>query len=222
MSAAPVLDGDLRGVTLAIPGDYYSEGLAPEVVQNLAATVGVLRGRGANIIHTTAPDMELVHALTSIVMSVEAATVLGTYLREHPDQVGNQVHRRVRPGFEHAATSYADAVRRRAATAAEWVGTVLDGADAAILPLLPTTVPTTENTLGTLEEMLAAASTITRFTRALNYLGLPAVSVPSGFDPRGLPMAVQLVGRPFADMALLRIADAFQHDTDFHRRRPYQ
>jgi aspartyl-tRNA(Asn)/glutamyl-tRNA(Gln) amidotransferase subunit A len=107
------------------------------------------------------------------------------------------------------------------AITAEWLGKVLGGADAAILPLFQTTVPTIESTLGTPEAMLAAASTITRFTRGLNYLGLPAVSVPSGFDPHGLPMAVQLVGRPFADMTVLKLADAYQRDSDVHRRRPY-
>lgn len=218
---APAVDGDLRGKTLAVPGGYYAEGLDLDVVQNFAATLEVLRGRGANIAQTPPPDMDLVQAMGSIVMSVEAATVLGTYLREHPEQVGPQIHRRVGPGLEHAATSYAEALYRRASISAEWVSMVFGGADAAVLPLLPTTVPTTESTLGTPEEMLAAASAITRFTRGLNYLGLPAVAVPTGFDPRGLPMAVQIVGRPASDMDLLAIADAFQRDTDFHRRRAY-
>ncbi|HEV7718117.1 MAG TPA: amidase [Arsenicitalea sp.] len=218
---APDLDGDLRGMRLAVPGGFYAEGLAPEVAQNLAATIEVLRGRGAEIIHTALPDMDLVHAMTGVVMSVEAATVLGPYLRQHPDQVGIQIHKRVQPGFEHLATSYAQALRSRVAITAEWLDKALGGADAAILPLFQTTVPTIESTLGTPEAMLAAASTITRFTRGLNYLGLPAVSVPSGFDPHGLPMAVQLVGRPFADMTVLKLADAYQRDSDVHRRRPY-
>jgi aspartyl-tRNA(Asn)/glutamyl-tRNA(Gln) amidotransferase subunit A len=57
-------------------------------------------------------------------------------------------------------------------------------------------------------------------TRPFNYLGLPAISVPCGFDDRGLPIGLQLAGRPFAEARVLRAADAFQRDTDWHRRMP--
>jgi aspartyl-tRNA(Asn)/glutamyl-tRNA(Gln) amidotransferase subunit A len=57
-------------------------------------------------------------------------------------------------------------------------------------------------------------------TRGINYLGLPAVTVPAGFDSRGLPVAFQLVGRPFSEAKLLQAADAYQRVTDWHRRLP--
>ncbi|HTJ57135.1 MAG TPA: amidase [Devosiaceae bacterium] len=212
-----VLGGDLRGITLAVPEGHYAEGLASEVMENLAATIEVLRGRGAHVIKTASPDMDIVQIMSGIVMAVEAASVLGSYIREHPDQVGPQVHKRVEPGFHFAATSYAEAIHGRPALAAEWIKMVMDGADAAILPLLPSTVPTTASTL---EQASEATGMLTRFTRNLNYLGLPSVSIPTGFDANGLPMAVQLVGRPLTDMALLGIAEGFQRDTTFHCRRP--
>jgi aspartyl-tRNA(Asn)/glutamyl-tRNA(Gln) amidotransferase subunit A len=57
-------------------------------------------------------------------------------------------------------------------------------------------------------------------TRPFNYLGLPAVSVNCGFDPNGLPIGLQIAGRPFAEARVLKVADAYQRDTDFHLRRP--
>jgi aspartyl-tRNA(Asn)/glutamyl-tRNA(Gln) amidotransferase subunit A len=57
-------------------------------------------------------------------------------------------------------------------------------------------------------------------TRPFNYLGLPALSVPCGFDPNGLPIGLQLAARPFAEALLLRAGDAYQRDTDWHARRP--
>ena len=57
-------------------------------------------------------------------------------------------------------------------------------------------------------------------TRPFNYLGLPAVSVNCGFDPNGLPIGLQIAGRPFAEARVLRVADAYQRDTEFHTRRP--
>ncbi|MND05199.1 Glutamyl-tRNA(Gln) amidotransferase subunit A [compost metagenome] len=57
-------------------------------------------------------------------------------------------------------------------------------------------------------------------TRGLNYLGLPAVSVPCGLDAKGLPVGFQLAGRPFSEGLLLRAADAYQRATDWHQRAP--
>jgi aspartyl-tRNA(Asn)/glutamyl-tRNA(Gln) amidotransferase subunit A len=57
-------------------------------------------------------------------------------------------------------------------------------------------------------------------TRPFNYLGLPAISIPCGFDGNGLPVGLQLAGRPFAETRLMRLADAYQRDTDWHARKP--
>ena len=57
-------------------------------------------------------------------------------------------------------------------------------------------------------------------TRPYNYLGLPAVSVNCGFDPNGCPIGLQIAARPFAEARVLKVADAYQRDTDFHQRRP--
>jgi aspartyl-tRNA(Asn)/glutamyl-tRNA(Gln) amidotransferase subunit A len=57
-------------------------------------------------------------------------------------------------------------------------------------------------------------------TRPFNYLGLPTVSVNCGFDPNGLPIGLQIAARPFAEGRVLKVADAYQRDTDFHKRRP--
>ncbi len=215
------LDGDLRGVTLARPGGYYADGLDREVETILEAACGVLAGRGVRFGETVPPDMEMVHALAHTVMTVEAASVLGPHIRAHPEAVGRQVRERVAPGLAYGATTYADALRMRAAICRDWLERTLDGADAAILPLFAIPTPTVaETTEGPADEVSAVIATLTRFTRAINYLGLPSVAVPAGFDRNGMPLAFQLVGRPFDDMALLRIADAFQRDTGHHLKRP--
>ena len=66
----------------------------------------------------------------------------------------------------------------------------------------------------------AVIQRITRFTRPINYLGLPALSIPSGFTKTGLPVGLQLIGRSFDEAMLLRIGAAFQRATDYHQRVP--
>lgn len=64
----------------------------------------------------------------------------------------------------------------------------------------------------------ATAGELTRLTRWVNYLGVPALVVPCGLDSRGLPMSVQFVGRPFAEATVLAAGHAFQRETDWHQR----
>ena len=66
----------------------------------------------------------------------------------------------------------------------------------------------------------AVIQRLTRFTRPVNYLGLPSLSIPSGFTRGGLPVGMQLIGRSFGEAMLLRIGAAFQRATDFHARVP--
>lgn len=61
---------------------------------------------------------------------------------------------------------------------------------------------------------------MTRFTRPVNYLGVPSLALPSGFTKSGLPVGMQLIGRSFDEATLLRIGAAFQRATDFHDRVP--
>ena len=71
-------------------------------------------------------------------------------------------------------------------------------------------------------DMPRVLAELTRLTRWVNYLGVPALAVPCGFDSRGLPISLQLVGRPFAEATLLAAGRAFQRETDWHLRVPAQ
>jgi aspartyl-tRNA(Asn)/glutamyl-tRNA(Gln) amidotransferase subunit A len=109
----------------------------------------------------------------------------------------------------------------RASLVKAFVDGTLANADILHLPAIPIPVPTIDDTLrGEPAEVARTIGVIGHCTRGINYLGLPALSVPAGFDGKGLPVAFQLVGRPFSEEKLLRAADAYQRVTDWHRRSP--
>jgi aspartyl-tRNA(Asn)/glutamyl-tRNA(Gln) amidotransferase subunit A len=156
-----------------------------------------------------------------LVMSVEAATLHRRWLRERPADYADQVRARIEPGLFYPATRYVEALAMRGPLAREWIETAIGDADAAIIPTLPIPVPTiAETTEGSPADIGATIGLVTRHTRAVNYLGLPAVAAPCGFCADGLPISFMLVGRPWSEPLLLRIADAFQRVTDWHARIP--
>ncbi len=90
-----------------------------------------------------------------------------------------------------------------------------------LAPISPVPAPTIEESdVGGEPRAAAVLQNLTRFTRPINYLGLPALAVPSGFSRNGLPIGLQLVGRPFDEATILRIGAGFQRATDFHNKIP--
>ena len=109
----------------------------------------------------------------------------------------------------------------RATLTREFVEKALAKVDVLHLPAVPIPVPTIDaTTRGDPADVTRVIGLIGHCTRGLNYLGLPAISVPCGFDAKGLPVGFQLAARPFSEALLLRAADAYQRVTDWHRRSP--
>jgi aspartyl-tRNA(Asn)/glutamyl-tRNA(Gln) amidotransferase subunit A len=116
--------------------------------------------------------------------------------------------------------SYLEALRWRGPALAAHLAAVA-GVDAVIAPVAPVAAPTiAASDVGNSPDAEAVIQRLTRFTRPINYLGLPSLAIPAGFTGGGLPVGIQLVGRPFDEAVLLRIGAAFQRATDFHDRVP--
>lgn len=215
------LSGDLRDLRIGLPQDYFRDDLDAEVAAALEASLRVLRARGATVVAVRTPDMALVNALAQVVMSVEAAALHRRWIEERPGDYAEQVRLRIDPGFLYPAVRYHEALALRRPVTEAFLREAMAGCDLIHVPALPVPTPTIEaTTAGSAQDALRAIGRVTQATRGINYLGLPAISVPAGFTASGLPLAFQLVGRPFDEARLLQAADAYQRDTDWHRRLP--
>ena len=181
----------------------------------------VLRDLGAVVVETRVPDMALINAMMQVVMASEAATIHRRWLAQRPQDYSDQVRGRIEPGLYYPATRYIEALSLRARLTEDYLCAALGDCDVIHLPAIPITVPTiAATTTGSPAEVTAAIAAVTRCTRAINYLGLPALCVPAGCSADGLPIAFQFVGKPFDEVTLLRAGNAFQRATDWHRRIP--
>jgi aspartyl-tRNA(Asn)/glutamyl-tRNA(Gln) amidotransferase subunit A len=215
------LTGDLRGVRIGVPQDFYRENLDPEMAAALEESLQVLRGRGAELVEVKVPDMLRIHEMTAIVLTVEAGQVHQKWFKERPQDYSDQVHARIEPGFSQTGIGYAEALRARDDFIKQYLATSLGSCDALHIPVARLHTPTiAATTSGDLKNVLQSISQLTFTNRAINYLGLPAMSVPAGFSSRQMPLAFQLVGKPFDEGMILNIADAYQRDTAWHKARP--
>ena len=210
----------MRGITIGVPTAFYVDDLDPEVARVLDETIATLKREGAAIAKVELPDQRQLSSASQLVLAVEAAAFHKRWMIERPQDYGSQVLMRLQNGLAVPAISYLEAMRWRGpALSAHTAATA--GIDAVIAPVSPIPAPTiAESDVGNSPEADAVLPRITRFTRPVNYLGLPALSIPAGITKNGLPVGLQLIGRSFDEATLLRIGAAFQRATDFHARVP--
>jgi aspartyl-tRNA(Asn)/glutamyl-tRNA(Gln) amidotransferase subunit A len=212
--AAREPEASLAGVRVAVlPADQYPMAVEPEVAAAVAAAAGVLRALGAEVAERRFPfDFDDLMRRNGQLTAAEAWSVHRAYVEDERLPIGAGVRRRVVGGKAIAAADYIDALAHRRAARQQWVDW-MRSCDALLTP----TVPMAACPVEAVDE---AVTPMASFTRAGNYLDTCALSLPAGFSGRGLPVGVQLLGRPGTDAALLGIGIAFQRVTDWHRRTP--
>jgi aspartyl-tRNA(Asn)/glutamyl-tRNA(Gln) amidotransferase subunit A len=165
--------------------------------------------------------MTAVNAAAGLVLSCEAAALHRELMREQHSAYGKQMLIRLERGFAVPAPSYLNAIRYRSVAISEFAKSVFSEADVLHLPVVPIRTPTIEaSDVETGEGVDSMISQLTRFTRPISYLGLPALALPVGFSSDGMPIAMQLVGRPFSEELLCRLGYAYQSSTNWHLQRP--
>ena len=209
----------IKGLKIGVPTAFYVDDLDPEVERILDDTITVLKREGAEIVQVELPDQRQLTAACQLVLAVEAAAFHKRWMIERPQDYGPQVLMRLQNGLAIPGVSYLEAMRWRGPALAAYLAAVA-GVDAVIAPVAPVAAPIAESDVGNSPDAEAVIQRLTRFTRPINYLGLPALAIPSGFTKSGLPVAMQLIGRSFDEATLLRIGAAFQRATDFHEKLP--
>jgi aspartyl-tRNA(Asn)/glutamyl-tRNA(Gln) amidotransferase subunit A len=210
------LGQDLKGLRLAYPRGFHAAdpGATPEIVASLDAAAQKLAGLGAEVAEVAFPDYALFEACGRVILNAEAYAIHEKDLKARPLDYGRYAFQRIAPGVVLSAADLVQAFRLRRELSAFVNGDILGKYDAIV----------TATALAPAQRLDSFGKDATRWagsrTIAFNVTGNPALAMPTGFTPAGLPMGMQLVGRAFDEATLFRIGAAYEAATGWNEARP--
>ena len=232
--------GDVRGLRLGMPREYFVEGMQPEVEASVREAVRHLESLGAAVVPVSLPHTSYAIATYYLIATAEAssnlarydgvryglrvadagASVSEMYQRSRAAGFGTEVKRRIVLGTYALSAGYYDAYYMKAQQARALITRDFEQAFASCDALVAPVAPTTAFPLGarTADPVTMYLSDV--FTISVNLAGLPGLSVPCGFDADGLPIGLQLIGRRFDEATLLRVAAAHEAAAGIAGRHP--
>jgi aspartyl-tRNA(Asn)/glutamyl-tRNA(Gln) amidotransferase subunit A len=214
------LTGDVRGVRVGLLRSYFLDGAAPDVRSAVETAARALEKAGAIVDEVALPGVRHVAAGALAVVATEAMAYHAAFLRTRKGDYDPDVSTRLMAGAFVTGVHYVRGQQVRALIRRE-VDDALARRDVLLAPATPITAPGIDERQTTLGDGPSdIRSALIRLTRPFNFSGHPACSLPCGFSGEGLPIGMQIVGRPFDEATVLRVADAYQRLTDWHARRP--
>ena len=214
------LTGDVKGLRVGLLRGFFLDGAAPAVRAAVEAAATTLARAGAVVDEVSLEQMKVVAAASTAIVGAEALAYHAELLRTRAAEYDPDVARRLRLSAFISGAHYVRGQQVRGLVRAD-VDAALARRDVLLAPSTPIVAPAVGERQVELGDGGAdVRSALIRFTRPFNLSGHPACAVPCGFTDGGLPIGMQLVGRPFDEVTVLRAADAFQRLTDFHLRRP--
>jgi aspartyl-tRNA(Asn)/glutamyl-tRNA(Gln) amidotransferase subunit A len=229
----------VNGLRIGIPREYFIEGIDPEVERVVREAIKVLEGIGAVTADLSLPHTEYGVAAYYILAPSEASSNLARYdgikygfrvaewsnlrdmyMRTRDEGFGAEVKRRIMLGTYALSAGYYDAYYKKAQQVRTLILQDFEAAfreaDVIAAPIAPTPAfKIGEKTDDPLQMYLSDV-----FTIPVNLAGIPGISLPCGFSSAGLPIGLQIIGRPFDEETILRLAYAFEQQTNYHRRKP--
>ena len=229
----------VQGLKVGIPQEYFVEGMQPEVETAVHQAIAALAALGAQPVSISLPHTEYAIATYYLIATAEASSnlarydgvkygyraaqtgnLMDMYCRTRAHGFGSEVKRRIMLGTYALSAGYYDAYYLKAQKVRTLIRqdflTAFEACDVIATPVAPTVAfRLGEKTADPLTMYLSDI-----FTIAVNLAGLPGLSVPCGCDAKGLPIGLQLIGKPFGEDTLLQAAYAYEQATPWHTRKP--
>ena len=232
------LTGDVQGMRVGVPKEYFIEGMQPEVEAAVRTAVDQLAGLGAEIVEVSLPHTDYALPVYYLIAPAEASANLARYdgvrygLRVDDDGLietykasrgqgfGPEVKRRIMLGTYALSAGYYDAYYLKAQKVRTLIKADFDATFGQVDVIVAPTSPTTAFRIGEKTDDPLQMYLSDVFTLSMNLAGICGLSLPCGFDAAGLPIGMQVMGPAFGEEAVLRVAHAYEQATEWHTWRP--
>ena len=214
------LNSGVDGLRLGMAKEYFFAPAAAAVAGAVQQAIGVLEDLGATSVEVSLPNVGTVPRFHPVISMCESASYHEETIRRHADELTPNVRERFQAGSILTAAQYFRAQRARALVREE-MRRALEQVDVLVSPTSLITAPRIgQDTVVTPTGEESPLTLLSRNTSPFNDAGVPACTVPCGFDSAGLPIGLQIAGRAFDEETVLRVAHAYEQATDWHTRRP--
>lgn len=229
------LTGDVKGLKIGLPKEYFGAGIAPEVASSVKAAIEQLTKLGAEVTEISLPHTEYAVSTYYLIAPAEAATNLARYdgvsfgarvegadivemmTNTRTQKFGPEVKRRIMIGNYALSAGYYDAYYLKALKVRTLIQRDFTEAFKSVDVIACPTAPTPAYKIGSMVSDPLAMYMMDISTVPLNLAGLPGISLPCGVAADGLPLGLQLMGKPLDEMTVLRAAYAYEQTQDYHK-----
>jgi len=229
---------DIKGLKIGLPYEYFGEGLDEEVREALEEAVRLLEGMGAEVVWVHLPHTEYAIACYYIICTAEASSNLARYdgvqygyraksddmiqmyKRTRAEGFGAEVKRRIMLGTYVLSAGYYEAYYLKGMKVRTLIKEDFDKAFREVDCIITPTSPTPAFGIGEKLDDPLKMYLSDIYTISANLAGIPAVSIPCGFSKDGLPIGMQIMGKPFDEVTILQVGYAYQQETNFHKCMP--
>jgi aspartyl-tRNA(Asn)/glutamyl-tRNA(Gln) amidotransferase subunit A len=214
------LRAGISGVRIGITRGYFEQPLQPDVARACSAAIRVLSELGATLVDVEFAGLEDVIPIGETIVGSEMTAYHQQWYVARPHEYPDAMRKRFEQSRRLSAIELLNAERARERIRAEF-WTALQRVDVLVTPTTPmTAIRIGRSTVDFDGRAQAFDDQVVRFTYPFNLTGWPALSIPCGLDRGGLPIGLQLAGRPWQEALLFRVGHAYQQSTEWHRRRP--
>jgi aspartyl-tRNA(Asn)/glutamyl-tRNA(Gln) amidotransferase subunit A len=209
------IDAGVAGKKVGIPLNYYTDRVAGDAAQAATTAAATLEALGAELVEVEIPMAEHIISTEWAIMMPEATAYHMDYLRNSPEKFTDETRTLLETGAAVLATDYVNALRLRTRIQAAWKE-MFSSIDVLLAPTLVAAATLRSDPFirwgdGTVE---GATPAYVRLSAPANVTGLPSLSVPAAFTADGLPLGVQIIGKPFAEPEILQFGYALEQNTD--------
>ncbi|WP_174426984.1 amidase [Cupriavidus basilensis] len=214
------LRSPLAGLRIGIARHPFFEITHDDGASVIARALLAFESLGASLHEQTVPGVEACDTAATVLTWREAIALHGERLRSHADRLARATRLRLETALAAGPDDYARALAYRPLALRRFVDHVFSACDVLVAPSVAVPTPRIASVAQDAAQAVRVTTSLLRANRCISYLGLPAVSLPVGFTPDGLPVGLQLIGRPWAEGTLLDACAAFQQATSWHRIEP--